>query len=349
MTDAVIIHCADKKAAAARLRDEAAAAGYDVRSCEVDQGTPPAAAALLDRVRGASATIVLWSRAAMASDLIAAAVAEASRHGKLVEVSADGIMPVASADASRVALISGWRGEPYHPGWQRVAAELKRLCGGRRSPALEAATAAPSARPAPAAQAAPPARQPKRSGRTPVLISALVGLLLAGLAAAAWMGREPLQQKRPPPAAQTAPPPPAVARPGPAAVPPAPAAEPQASDGPSPPAAVERRSAAATPRRAAPARSGPEAREQVSSAPVRYSRRNSRTMRLFCERSGRNTPQCRIFRRQMQGQGSASAQAPRPRAEAPVRYRNARNMRLFCKRAGRNTPECRIFRRRTGG
>jgi hypothetical protein len=34
----------------------------------------------------------------------------------------------------------------------------------------------------------------------------------------------------------------------------------------------------------------------------RYSRKYSKTMRLFCQRSGRSTPQCRTFARSVRDQ-----------------------------------------------
>jgi hypothetical protein len=43
--------------------------------------------------------------------------------------------------------------------------------------------------------------------------------------------------------------------------------------------------------------SRPGARRAVPAGTKRYSRRYSQTMRLFCQRSGRLTPECRIFRR----------------------------------------------------
>ncbi|HEX8225431.1 MAG TPA: hypothetical protein VF605_16575, partial [Allosphingosinicella sp.] len=99
-------------------------------------------------------------------------------------------------------------------------------------------------------------------------------------------------------AAAPAPPAPiaASAEAGPAAEPPpatpAPATSkavaPQAIAGraaPSGPATAQRRSARERPAAAS-------AREVK-----RYSRKHSKTMRLFCQRSGRSTPQCRTFAR----------------------------------------------------
>jgi hypothetical protein len=259
--DVAIVFSADKKGAAERIRDGLAGEGYAV---ELAEGGGPAPA---------KAVIVLWSRSAMDSPAIQAAASEASKQSRLVEVSSDGIMPIRDRDDNRVVLLSGWRGEPFHPGWQRISAEVRRLCGAPR-----ARPPAPARAPAPAAAAAR-ASVPKRGA----LLAGLVVLVLALAGAGLWMlGREAPQP--PPPAAVAEAPQPAPVTPlPPVATAEAPAVEVGQSVAPAAVATPE--PARAEPR---PKRSGPH-----------YSPRQARTMRLFCQRAGRGTRECRVFRKRI--------------------------------------------------
>jgi hypothetical protein len=64
-----------------------------------------------------------------------------------------------------------------------------------------------------------------------------------------------------------------------------------------PPAQVQQRPPAPVQQRPAT-----QARPAPSPSGGRINRRNSRTMRLFCERAGRGTPQCREFQRRLRSQ-----------------------------------------------
>ena len=331
MAEVLITASSDKQVAARRLEEAIGRAGYGV-TC---RGMPESTAAASAAIGEAKAAIFIWSKSFLDSDLIHQTVAEARRQGKLIEVSADGIMPVRRADEP-VALISGWRGEPFHPGWRMIAAELKRICGTRRS-------AAPEAAPAPGRGVAVPAAETVGRGRK-LAIGTGALLVIAG-AAAAWIGIDTVSA---PPRQKAAE---AAAPPAPLAVPPA-----------APPPPVEFAEAPPTPPAAAAPEQEPKPREPAGGKqaeneaqprqprPAAY--RYAQNMRLFCERSGRSTRQCREFRRRA-GLPPAPAVVARDEqleATPPRRYGNARNMRLFCERAGRRTAECRAFRRsRQGG
>ncbi|HEY0026325.1 MAG TPA: hypothetical protein VGC35_00480, partial [Allosphingosinicella sp.] len=232
----------------------------------------------------------------------------------LVEVSTDGIAPL-EGDESRVVLLSGWRGQPFHLGWQRIVSKL------------EASGAAQSSTPAPApavrqtAAAAAETRADAGSTRrdeTPArrrfaipAIAAAVLLAVAG--AAAWIGDGPRQAAEP-------------GRPAAPIAAPLPAAEPLPSPAPQPAGAITAgetalegsepvtattgspgnpprtsTSAKAATTAAGRTRAGPppatRARAPVPPVVKRYSKKRSKLMRKFCERSGRNTLECRIFAR----------------------------------------------------
>lgn len=322
MPDVVILHARDKDVAAARLEESVAAAGYAVDRV-ADGGLPP------ERIAAASALIVLWSKGAMASAEVQEAASRARGAGKLIEATADGIMPVPALDQPGAALISGWRGEPFHPGWQRIAAELKQVCGARRAKAP--ASAAPSAAVAAASAAPRPG-----TGSKKMLPLALALLLFAGLGAAAWFGAS----SSPEPATVASPAAPTVpAQDAPVEYASAEELQPAREDdavalAPAPPPAA---AAQATPRPA------PAARPAARAAPARTRPRPSppaANMRAYCAAAGRSADQCRDYRREAGRADSAGG-------DRPVRYRNARNMRRFCAAAGRNTPQCRTFRRNT--
>lgn len=309
MPDVAIIHAADKETAATRLADAIAAAGFSVGAVEI--GDP---AGLADAADGcaADARILIWSRPLVSHALHSGDLPRIRQLRGLIEVSADGITPPSRGDDARVVSISGWRGQPFHPGWQRIHLELKRLCGPRKA-APEAVATAPGAKdPLPERTArAAASRGVQPQTRRLMLGGGAAVLLVAGIAgAASWFGggapETAPRQELPGPAAGPARPEPGT-EPAPAPAPPVgdpapgpsePAASAQAKPEapraetalrPAPPKPVTRA------KREAPPKAGPE---------KKYSRKNSKVMREFCERSGRSTPQCRVFLRSVRGSES---------------------------------------------
>lgn len=310
MADVAIIHDADKGTAAARLVDAVAAAGFAVGTVEVDD---PAGLAALVESSEADARILIWSRPLVSHALHSGDLTRIRQLRGLIEVSADGIAPPTRGDDARIVSISGWRGQPFHPGWQRIQLELKQYCGVRK-PAPEA-PALPAAAKDPASQGTAPA--PPGGGARPKALRLALGggaavLLVAGAVGAAnWLGRDtpdpaPRQEILEPrgpaataeaarPDAGTAP----EAGEAPIAAAPvsslSPTAEPPVEPKPKPAASLAEADVPA-------ARDRPASRQKQRSVPQaapvkKYSRKNSKVMREFCERSGRSTPQCRTFLR----------------------------------------------------
>jgi hypothetical protein len=288
MSDILLIYSPDKKAFAGTLAEAARDAGYGVVPCEVAEADAPSIPGL---ARPAAAALLVWSRPLVSSATLEGWFASVRQLPNLIEVSADGIAPP-SPDDTRVVLLSGWRGQPFHLGWQRILAELKALCGTRK----------PAPRPSPAAGVAPPGRPPEASARGDRdgppprqrkggFVVAAAAALVAGVGGLALMERKP-----------SAPVPVAPAQ-GPAVSPAtpdrAPAPEP-APAAPGEPASAVAPAAQAPPAAPAPVSHGPapKAAHRFDGGPTkRYSPRFSKTMRQFCARSGRSTPQCRIFLR----------------------------------------------------
>lgn len=310
MADVSIIHAADKGTAATRLADAIVAAGFSVGAVEVED---PAALAELLEGSTAEARILIWSRALVSHALHSGELFRIRQLPGLIEVSADGITPPSRSDEARVVSISGWRGQAFHPGWQRIHVELKRLCGARK--------ALPEAAPRPAVAKDPPPRRTataapagaaRPKARRLMLGGGIAALLVAAtVGAAVWLGdgapeappRRALSEAPGPEAVAEAARAPLPAEPEPSqasaaqppisgsTAPPPPAAE--------PPAAQAKAKAKAEASRAAPSKAAARPTPGPSpQGPVKkYSRKNSKVMRQYCERSGRGTPQCRTFLR----------------------------------------------------
>ncbi|HEX8512259.1 MAG TPA: hypothetical protein VF688_04055 [Allosphingosinicella sp.] len=315
MADVVIFHASDKETAAARLAEAVAAAGFAVDTARIEDP-----AGLADSVVGcdSEARILIWSRPLVSHALHSGDLSRIRQLPGLIEVSADGIAPPSRGDEARIVSVSGWRGQPFHPGWQRIHAELKRLCEPRK-PVAEARPARP-ARPALAPSPHPEAadRAPSRDGgrrQARLMLGGGIALLLAAasVGAVSWFGSNPPDpaagpELREAPASGMAG---DARRPASAPAPQSPsplATVPQAADPPPPPSAGPPATARAGPNlplagaAPRPARPKPAARAEArpraqEPAPKKYSRRNSKVMRQFCERSGRSTPQCRTFLR----------------------------------------------------
>ena len=307
MADVAIIHAADKGMAATRLAEAIEAAGFAVDAVQVEDP-----GGLADSVEGsaADARILIWSRALVSHALHSGELPRIRQLRGLIEVSADGIAPPSRGDDARIVSISGWRGQPFHPGWQRIHLELKRLCAPGRNASPPPPAAAKETLAERAAPAAASAGAPRRSRRLMLGGGAAVLLVAAAAGAADWFGGsdsgDPPPESRAP-ASIGAPP-----RTGPAAEPGStnlPQTAPATIPNPPPPAAVEPPAAAEAKPEASRAKPAvrpdpakPTARAKPRPSPQaepakKYSRKNSKVMREFCERSGRSTPQCRTFLR----------------------------------------------------
>jgi hypothetical protein len=329
MVDVVICCASEDQAAGRRLAEAVADVGYDAWWNDAPSPDFWASDQVVERIGGAKAAIVIWSKASRASTLLRAEASTARAQRKLVEASIDGSKPMPPFDPDQLVSLSGWRGEAEHPGWRHVLRELQRLCG-----------AAPA--PTPAVEASP-----RVAGRG--LKGGLAALLImSGLAAAAVVWRE----SGPAPSAEIAAPQPAPPPAPPAIVAP-PSSPAQDALAALPPetqlAAGEPVEEAALQREEAPAEASPAAsksreerakersgaEERAKARPQRQAQRQrvkyqySENMRLFCQGSGRSTRECRTFRRNSGNRaagGNRTASANRPAAgsraeQAPPRFR----------------------------
>jgi hypothetical protein len=334
MADILILFPPDKAAAARQIAEALTAARYAGRLVPLGDG---GGAAAIEAARGGGPAILVWSRTLAASASLDGWLGTLRKLPGVIEVSTDGIAPQ-EGDESRVVLLSGWRGQPFHLGWQRILGELEASGSAHRSvaapqPAVErAAVASGAAGAAPgAAKVAAGGAGAGQSGavagrwRRFAVPAAVAAALIAAVGAATWIEKAPVDGERRESrsaaaleadegqgaAAQADAAVPAgdgdlmagvaeedlveaePSAPVPVAAPSAPAAVAAAgvSAGAAASAADRTRTTAAAPRPAA------KVRTAKAAAPKRYTKRGSKTMRRFCARSGRGTPECRVFAR----------------------------------------------------
>jgi hypothetical protein len=300
MADVVLCYASEDAAVAGRLAAAVAGQGYTVWSEKDLEGSR---ADITDRISQARAAIVIWSEAAAASEWVRAEANFARGQKKLIQASADDRPPPLPFRPAEIVSIADWQGDDAHPGWRRIKAGLEDLCG--------PAGAGKAAALGPGQATASPSHEPgsARRRRSTGLLAGLTLALLAAVAIATSLWMRDLA-----PVARQAQPPSVVAPDRP--VTPAPAVEPNTAAPPavSPPEdASPAEPASSGAERPTDSAGAPSSRGTVEAPPPRskaeappppptgprISRENSENMRLFCQRAGRGTPQCRIFARQL--------------------------------------------------
>ncbi len=159
MPDVFISYARENQDVAQRIAAAIAAEGYDVWW---DDDIPPHVSyseLIAEKIGAAKAAIVIWSRAAAASEWVRAEADIARGARKLIQTSVDGTTPPLPFNLIQFAAIGDWNGEPDHPGWRRVKASIAALCGAppeavTAPPMPQAPVTAPP--PAPPAPAPPP-------------------------------------------------------------------------------------------------------------------------------------------------------------------------------------------------
>ena len=314
MADVVLCYASEDAEVAGRLAAAVAGHGYTLWSEKDLEGS---GGDITDRISLAKAAIVIWSKAAAASEWVRAEANFARGQNKLIQASADDRPPPLPFRPAEIVSISDWQGGDAHPGWRRISAGLEALCGpaGREKAGAVGPTGGKLS-------LSPVTGSPRRR-RSTGLLAALTLALLAAVALATFLWtRDLAPAHRDPPLSIAASAPPV--RPVPALEPEvaAPAVavpvdeasptEPATSEGQRPAGSTEApppRSTVETlrqstvqvppPRSTVEAPAGKAAPPPPTPATPRISREYSQNMRLFCERAGRGTPQCRTFARQL--------------------------------------------------
>jgi hypothetical protein len=279
-------------------------AGYDIAPEELADAH--SFAELLGRPPSTLPSLLIWSRPLISAALVNGSLKALRGRANLIEVSVDGLAPPAGGDEMRVIVLAGWRGQPFHPGWKRVLAGLEKICAPRT-------LLKPAAHGALAKRDLTGRNFFNRWGlahwRKGYALPAAAALLAAtGIAAQRAIPDSPRTHPHPPVAARTsekssiqAPgPPPGVriAQPSPPVRP-----EPESNEKSQPrPSGPRKRAVALVGAAPTPSAKTKQANDEAFGSPKRYSRKNSKVMRLFCQRVGQSTPECRSFSRAIRKQ-----------------------------------------------
>ncbi|MFM7379413.1 MAG: toll/interleukin-1 receptor domain-containing protein [Erythrobacter sp.] len=97
-----------------------------------DQDLPPHLSygdVITAKISEVRAAVVVWSETAVQSEWVRAEADFARNQKKLIQVASHGVIPPMPFNQIQCASLSGWGGEPDHPGWEKVKASLAALCG----------------------------------------------------------------------------------------------------------------------------------------------------------------------------------------------------------------------------
>jgi adenylate cyclase len=148
MSDVFISYARSTAKQAQAITDALQALGYSVWRDDDLPSHRTYSDVIEEQLASAKSVLVIWSAEAVKSHWVRSEADRARADSKLVQVAVDdGARLPMPFDQIQCADLTGWKGEPDHPAWSRVAASIADVVGGR-APAL--APAAGAARPAPA-------------------------------------------------------------------------------------------------------------------------------------------------------------------------------------------------------
>ncbi|MGZ6015479.1 MAG: TIR domain-containing protein, partial [Phenylobacterium sp.] len=145
MTGVFVSYASSSKTTAERIAQALRALGYDVWRDDALPPHRPYAEVIEERLRGAGAVVVVWSKAATQSEWVRAEADVARLDHKLVQLTIDGTPLPLPFNQIQCADLKDWRGAQDHPQWRKVAASVAELMG-RPAPAASGAPARPARR-----------------------------------------------------------------------------------------------------------------------------------------------------------------------------------------------------------
>ena len=178
MTDVFISYAREDQPVARMVATEVIRLGYQVWWDEDLPAHVRYGDVIAERITGAKAVIVLWSRHSVASEWVRAEADRGREARKLVQTALDPTPPPMPFNQIQVASLAGWQGQPDHPGWRRVMDSLAALAPVYGVPPPRAPGVPPGA-PPPLAAAAP--ARGMNMTTIGVLLAALVLLVAFGI------------------------------------------------------------------------------------------------------------------------------------------------------------------------
>ncbi|HEY2708487.1 MAG TPA: TIR domain-containing protein [Caulobacteraceae bacterium] len=139
MSEIFISYARSAEAAALRFADALRAQGYGVWRDDELPPHRPYADVIEERLRAASAVLVIWSADGVKSDWVRAEADVARGLGTLVQLSLDGATPPMPFNQIQCDDLTGWTGDAASPAWRKVEAALAHLVRGEGPAASEPA------------------------------------------------------------------------------------------------------------------------------------------------------------------------------------------------------------------
>ena len=118
-----------------RVAEALRAAGYRVWRDDELPAHRAYADVIEERLKSASAVVVLWSADAAKSQWVRSEADAARSAGTLVQAALDGTIPPMPFNQIQCADLSGWDGKAETPGWRKLVASVRQLAG---APAAQA-------------------------------------------------------------------------------------------------------------------------------------------------------------------------------------------------------------------
>jgi adenylate cyclase len=137
LADVFISYARSDEGVARRVAKALGAAGLDVW-WDADLPAHRAYTDVIERnLEEAKAVLVLWSKAAAASQWVRAEADFGRNKGKLVQAQLDGTLPPMPFNQIQCANLKGWRGSRTHAGWMKLQASVEALASGTEQPSRE--------------------------------------------------------------------------------------------------------------------------------------------------------------------------------------------------------------------
>src|SRR5579884_1342308 len=129
MSHVFVSYARSDEGIAAQIADALRAAGYEVWRDDELPAHRSYADVIEERIKGASAVIVLWSAEAAKSQWVRAEADTARSALTLVQATLDGAIPPMPFNQIQCADLKGWEGRQESPGWRKLLASVAELAG----------------------------------------------------------------------------------------------------------------------------------------------------------------------------------------------------------------------------
>src|SRR3954467_11152367 len=140
MAHVFVSYARSDEGVAAKVADGLRESGYEVWRDDELPAHRSYAEVIEERIKGASAVVVLWSAAAVKSQWVRAEADAARSALTLVQATLDGSVPPMPFNQIQCADLKQWDGQRSAGGWRKLVASVTELAGSRTEKPTEART-----------------------------------------------------------------------------------------------------------------------------------------------------------------------------------------------------------------